>query len=110
MLNAKFQNHRPTGSEELLKVFAVYSHGGNLYKLSFPFHKVWLSSAMWLQRCLNILVICMYIAPGQEQTNPWGLNVFININLQYLCMLIASVPHLITFNLFSPFKCMGDLS
>ena len=55
MLHAKFQNHRPSGSEEedFLKIFAIYSHGGHLghvghlYKLSFPLpkddpHKVWL--------------------------------------------------------------------
>ena len=56
MLHAKFQNHRPSGSEEeiFLNVFAIYSHGGNLgrdldhlCKLSFPLpkdapHKVWL--------------------------------------------------------------------
>ena len=31
MLHAKFQNHRPSGSdEEDLKVFAIYSHGCHL--------------------------------------------------------------------------------
>ena len=32
MLHAKFQNHRPSGSEEedFLNVFALYSHGGHL--------------------------------------------------------------------------------
>ena len=31
MLHAKFQNHRPPGSEEeVLKVFAIYCHGGHL--------------------------------------------------------------------------------
>ena len=31
MLHTKFQNHRPSGSEEEdLKVFASYSHGGHL--------------------------------------------------------------------------------
>ena len=32
MLHAKFQNHRPSGSEEedFLKVFVIYSHGGHL--------------------------------------------------------------------------------
>ena len=31
MLQAKFQNHRTSGSEEkIIKVFAIYSHGGNL--------------------------------------------------------------------------------
>ena len=31
MLHAKFQNHRPSGSEEedFLKIFAIYSHGGH---------------------------------------------------------------------------------
>ena len=32
MLHTKFQNHRPSSSEEedFLKVFAIYSHGGRL--------------------------------------------------------------------------------
>ena len=33
MLHAKFQNHRPPGSEEedfFLKIFVVYSHGGQI--------------------------------------------------------------------------------
>ena len=32
MLHTKFQNHRPSGSEEedFLKVFAIYSHGDHL--------------------------------------------------------------------------------
>ena len=32
MLHAKFQNHRPPSSEEedVLKIFAIYSHGGHL--------------------------------------------------------------------------------
>ena len=32
MLHAKFQNHRPSGygEEDLLKVFAIYSHGSHL--------------------------------------------------------------------------------
>ena len=46
MLNAKFQNHRPSGSagrRRVLKVFAINSHGGHLghvtwaiYTNSFP--------------------------------------------------------------------------
>ena len=32
MLNATFQNHRPSGSgeEDFLKIFAIYSHDGHL--------------------------------------------------------------------------------
>ena len=31
MLHAKFQNHRPSGSEEVfLNFFDIYSHGGHL--------------------------------------------------------------------------------
>ena len=31
MIHAKFQNQRPSGSgEKILKVFAIYSHGGHL--------------------------------------------------------------------------------
>ena len=30
MLHAKFQNYRPSGSGDFLKVFAIYRHGGHL--------------------------------------------------------------------------------
>ena len=54
--HAKFQNHRPSGSEEedFKSFFAIYSNGGHLghvtltfYTVSFPLsndapHKVWL--------------------------------------------------------------------
>ena len=58
MIHAKFQNHRPSGSEEedFLKIIAIYSQPwrpswscdlDHLYKLSFTVpkdapHKVWL--------------------------------------------------------------------
>ena len=40
MLHAKFQNHRPSGSEEerFLKVFAIYSHVGHLGHVTFTFY------------------------------------------------------------------------
>ena len=39
MLHAKFQNHRPSGSEEdFLKVFAIYSHGGHLGHVTLTFY------------------------------------------------------------------------
>ena len=30
MFHAKFQNHRPSGSKDFLKVFAIYINGGHL--------------------------------------------------------------------------------
>ena len=49
----------------------------HLYKLSFPLikeasHKIWARLAMQFQRrrCLKIMVMYMYIAPGQGQTTP----------------------------------------
>ena len=30
MLNAKFQDHRTSGKEDVLKVLTIYRHGGNL--------------------------------------------------------------------------------
>ena len=40
MLHTKFQNHRPSGSEEedFLKVFAIYSHGGYLGHVTMTMH------------------------------------------------------------------------
>ena len=39
----------------------------------------------------NILVLYIYTALGQGQTTPWRL-FFININLQFICLLSASFP------------------
>ena len=40
MLHAKFQNHRPSGSEEedFLKVFAIYSPGGHLGQVTWTIY------------------------------------------------------------------------
>ena len=40
MLHAKFQNHRPSGSEEedFLNIFAIYSHGGHLGHVTLTIH------------------------------------------------------------------------
>ena len=40
-LHAKFQNHRPPGSEEeevFFKIFVIYSHGGHLGHLTMTIH------------------------------------------------------------------------
>ena len=46
MLNVKFQNHRPSGSEEDFKQIAIYSHGGHLghvtLTISINFHFLFL--------------------------------------------------------------------
>ena len=39
MIHAKFQNHRPSGSEEdFFKIFAIYSHGGHLGDVTLTFY------------------------------------------------------------------------
>ena len=38
MLHAKFQNHRPSGSEEEDFFFAIYSHGGHLGHVTLPIY------------------------------------------------------------------------
>ena len=39
MLHAKFQNHRPSGSEEdFFKIFVIYSHGGHLGHVTLTFY------------------------------------------------------------------------
>ena len=48
MLHAKFQNHRPSGSEEedFFLIFAIYSHGGHIGHLTLTvytnFHSLFL--------------------------------------------------------------------
>ena len=98
MLHAKFQDHRTSGSgEEDFKGFYHIWAGwpswpcdpDHLYKLSFSLpkeapHEIWHQLAKWFQRrrCLKIMVMYMYIAPGQGQTTPWGQIVFINSIIQ----------------------------
>ena len=126
MLHAKFQNNRPFGSEEedFLKFFAIYSHGGHLGSVTLTIYTNFLSlfprmlriklgfdwPNSFCERCLNIMVIYMYIAPGQRQTTPWGQNIFININILSICSLLARFQPSNDMCLFFPFKCMGDLS
>ena len=38
VLHAKFQNHRPSGSGEDFKMFAIYSHGGHLGHLTWTIY------------------------------------------------------------------------
>ena len=40
MLHVKFQNHKLLALEKILKVFAIYSHGGHLNYFSFQFRKI----------------------------------------------------------------------
>ena len=113
MLHAKFNNHRPSSSgvQDILKAFAIYNHGGHLGHVTltiytnfhFPFLTMlhikfgfdWPSS--FREECLNIMIIYMYIAPGQGQTTPWGQNIFININILCICPFPTSFALQITF-------------
>ena len=63
----------------------------HLYNLSFILPKMlhikfdfdWPSD--YREEDLNIMVIDMYIAPGQGQTTLWAQNISININLLFIC-------------------------
>ena len=59
---------------------------------------------------MSILVICMYIAPGQEQTTPWAQNTFINLNLLSIGSFLSGFLPFNDIFLFFPFKCKDDLS
>ena len=102
MLHAKIQIHRPSGSgeEDFLKVSAICSHGGRLGHVTLInytiFHSLFLRmfhikfgfdwpSGFREEDVFNIMVIHMYIAPGQGQTTLWAQNIFIIINL-LLCI------------------------
>ena len=119
MLHAKIQTHRPSasGEEDLLKVFAIYSHGSHLGHVTLTnytnFHSLFLrilhikfgfdlSKRFQRRRCLNIMVIHMYIALGQGQTTLWAQNIFININLLSICSFLASFLPLNDIFLFFP--------
>ena len=85
MLHAKFQDHRTSGSgeEDLKGFYHIWASQPSwscdlyhLHKLSFKFpkedsHEIWHWLAKWFQRrCLKIMGIYMYKAPGQGQTTP----------------------------------------
>ena len=62
-----------------LTVSLVFSHlgfwSGNLFLIA-PFPDLCLLVPFQRRRCLNIMVIYMYIAPGQGQTTPPGAKIF----------------------------------
>ena len=83
MLRARFQDHRTSGSgEDPLRVLPLYGRGGNLghatltiylnFRSPFPerlYMKLALiGQAVQRRRCLKIMVIYMYKAPGLGQT------------------------------------------
>ena len=87
MLHAKFQDHRTSGSgkEDFKGFFHIWAWRpswscdlDHLCKLSLPLpkeapHEIWaLLVKRFKRRCLKIMVMYMYIAPGQGQTTPWG--------------------------------------
>ena len=123
MLYAKFQNHRPSGSEEEhLKRFLLFIAMAVIwvmcpwpFKLLFPFpkhapHEVWLWLAIRFQRCLNNMVIYMYIALGQRQTTPWGQFIFFHKHKFSVHLHTPSKsPPPSPFYQFSAFICKGDL-
>ena len=91
MLHAKFQNHRPSGSEKVLKVFAIYSHGDYFGHVTLTiyttFHSLFLTL---LYKKIGQAVKEMFeyyghipvYSPDQGQTcKPLGTFLFININL-----------------------------
>ena len=95
MLHAKFQNHRPTGSEE--EHFSINSHGGHFGQVTLTINTNFRS----LPRSLALIGhavaekmfkyyshIHVYI-PQAGADNHLGLNVFIKINLP-ICIIIAS--------------------
>ena len=64
------------------KGFSIYSHGGHFGQVTLtintnfrsPSTNFGFDRAMRLQRrCLDIIVIYMYISPRQEQTTTWVL-------------------------------------
>ena len=95
MLRANFQDHRTSGSEKIFKSFyhiwAWWPSWScdlyHLYKISFPLpretpHKIWAWLAKRFQRSsLKIIIIYMYIAPGQGQTTP-GVK-FLSLTVSY---------------------------
>ena len=58
--------------------------------------------AFWFYTHL-LIILHMYIAPGQEQTNPWGNNFDVNIKLLPLRPFVASLKNLFEFWFYTHF-------
>ena len=105
MLHAKFQDRRTSGSgEDFFKVFTIYGHGGHhghvtmTFLLYIKFGFDW-SSGFGEIRCLKIMVIDMYIAPGQRQTIPEG-HFFKHVILMLIWSFAASFSQVISLQPF----------
>ena len=63
------------------------------------------------EKIFEYMVIYMYLASGQGQTTPLRTFFFLKHKSSVHLHTPASPPspYLITFYLFSPFKCMGNL-
>ena len=124
MLHAKFQNHRPSGSEEedVLKVLAIYSHGGHLGHVTLTFYIKFHSPYLmmlhikfgfnWLSGFREDVSYYGHIHvynPGARTDNRMG-SCFHNYKPSVHLHTPSKSPHLITFYLFSPLKCISDLS
>ena len=91
--------------EKILKVFTIYGHGGHLSHMTktilqnlcshflrrphIKFGFDWPSS-LREKDTLKIMVIYMYIAPGQRQTRPWPQIFFKNMNVLLIWPFAAS--------------------
>ena len=52
------------------------------------------------------MTLYMYIAPGQEQTTPWGQNFDVNRNSLSLCPFVSSLKKISLKSDFLPFLCV----
>ena len=92
MLHAKFQNHRPPGSEEedFFKIFVIYSHGGHLGHVTMTFYTNFHSLFLRMLHikfgfdCHAVLQKQMFAyfghihvySPGAGAENPLGLKYY----------------------------------
>ena len=106
--NSLVNAHLISGPIRFLKVFTINEHGGHLGNvtctnyINFLSHfpeklNTTLAKRFQRRRCLIIMVIYMYIAPGQGQTAAWGQILFVNSIIQSIVSFAASFPPLNDF-------------
>ena len=110
--NGHVNAHLISGPIRVLKDFTINEYGCHLGHVTCTNYKNFLShfprrlnttlAKRFQSRCLILMVIYMYTAPGQGQTTPCGQILFVDSIIQSILSFAASFPPLNDFVTFYP--------
>ena len=110
--NGPVNAHLTYGPIRFLMDFTINEHGSHLRHVTctnyinflshFPRRLNTTLAKRFQSRCLIIMVIYMYSAPGQGQTTHWGQILFVDSIIQSILNFAASFPPLNDFVTFYP--------